>query len=117
MAKSPTELIAEFGPVVGTLGQRVDTVEKSVEGLIERQGAASDLLKAAQQDIAVIREQLTHLRVDIGPDLKVDIGILKRDVEELKKTKEQWAQRLWNLLGPLVGAAAGALLTYYLRKT
>ncbi len=116
MAKSPTEMMAEFGPAIATIGQRVDSVEKSIDALVARQGTAGDHLAEAKRDIAVIREQFGQLKAEIGPNLKVDIGILQRDVEELKKTKEQWVQRIWNLLGPIVGAAGGALLTYYLRK-
>jgi hypothetical protein len=116
LAKTPTEMIAEFGPAIATVGQRVDSVEKSIDALAGRQASAGELLAEAKREMAVIREQLTQLKADLGPDLKVNIGILQRDVAELRKTKEQWTQRAWNLLGPLVGAAAGATLTYLLRK-
>lgn len=49
-------------------------------------------------------------------DLKTEVTIVKRDIEKLEKTKEEWGRRFWAILGPVLGAVAGWALGYFSRR-
>src|SRR6266851_7151989 len=120
MAKSPTELLAEFAPAVATLGTRLDTVERSIDGLTRRQADGGATHQSLHGEVIALREQIEMLnrwKIEIGSlvDIRTDMAVMKRDVGELRTAKDQWTQRLWNLVGPLIGAGCGALLTWALR--
>jgi hypothetical protein len=51
----------------------------------------------------------------MSPGLLTRVTLLEQRVEDLRHGKEEWARRLWVIVGALLSAAAGALLGYYLR--
>ena len=121
MAKTSIEILAEFGPAMGTFTARLDSLEKTIDELSRRQTEGGTTHQSLHREVVALREQIEVLnrwKIEIGSlvEIKTDMAVMKRDMDELREAKDRWIQRLWNLLGPLVGAAAGALLTYALRK-
>lgn len=121
MAKSPTELLAEFAPALATLSTRLDSVERSIHDLSRGQTDGNATHESLHREVVALREQIEGLnrwKAEIGSlvEIKTDMAVVKRDVDELRKIKDQWTQRLWNLTGPLIGAVFGGLMTWLLRK-
>ncbi len=92
MAKSPTELLAEFAPAVATLGTRLDTVERSIDGLTRRQADGGATHQSLHGEVIALREQIEMLnrwKIEIGSlvDIRTDMAVMKRDVGELRTAK------------------------------
>jgi chromosome segregation ATPase len=51
---------------------------------------------------------------DLRREYERELAILRREVDELKRDRERWGQRLWMVLAPLIAGAAGVLLAYQL---
>jgi hypothetical protein len=72
-----------------------------------------------QQNMATLTERLDNLvrfleSQDV-PGLLTRVALLEQRVEDLRHGKEEWARRLWVIVGALLSAAVGALFGYYLR--
>lgn len=80
-------------------GEKIDELEKLVATLTER--------------LNELKEEVRDLDL---PRLSQRVAVLENQVEELKKSKEEWGRRAWAIVGPIVGAIGGALATYLIRK-
>jgi ABC-type transporter Mla subunit MlaD len=121
MAKSPTELLAEFAPGLASLNQRLDSFEKTQDALSSRSQANADLVTEIKSAVAVLKQQLetvnqTAAQIGSLHDANVMIAVLRRDVDELRKTKDATLQRIYMIAAPIVGAVVGYLLNYYYGK-
>jgi hypothetical protein len=103
------EKVDELQRNMATMTERVDTVLKVVDAL---QDTATELLR----DLANVRRE--HEK---------EIALLKRDVEELKKWKEdqkkerdEWNRRLWafgpNVLGAFISGINAAIVAYFISR-
>lgn len=71
-----------------------------------------EIIRGLTRDVAVLQERLETVRVQIDDlaDLNIRLALLEQQMHGWGR----WLQRAWMILGPLVGGATGALLTYYL---
>jgi len=123
--KTQGDKIDEALVLVNTLTVRLDSMERELKGVTTAHTETTKTVGEVNLAVAVTRQQIDELnrwKADLGPiaELKSEIALLRRDVEELKKTRDEWGRRLWAMAGPIIGAlvgvAGGALITYYLRK-
>ena len=77
-----------------------------------------DKIDDLTKDVATLSERVHIIRaqVEVVSELSVKVALLEHQVPEIKKSQDKWGQRLWMILAPLVGAAMGSLLTYYLKR-
>lgn len=90
-----------------TDGEKVDELERLVAALTERANnpaAEIDAIHAADTDHA-------RSHADLRRESEREIALLRREVEDLKKDRERWGQRLWMVLAPFAAGAAGILLS------
>jgi hypothetical protein len=121
MAKSAAEIASELAGTIATLGQRLDAIESTIGELGQRHGTTAVEVTEATKQCAVIKEKIEAInkwKDEIGSlnDMKVQLAVVRRDVDELRKSKDAVVQRIWNIIGPLAGAAGGFALTYYFGK-
>ncbi len=97
--------VEELQKDVATLWERLDTAVKTLGGVIDTQRRLADMLR----------------------DVEKESALLKREVEELRKWKddqkkrdEEFSRRLWafgpNLLGEIVGGLIAAAVTYFIAR-
>jgi hypothetical protein len=77
-----------------------------------------EIIRDLTRELAVLKERMerTHRVADDLQNLTVRVALLEQQFADLCKGWEIWAQRLWLILAPFVGAAVGALLTYWLNR-
>jgi hypothetical protein len=107
--------------MISTLEKRIDSVDTSVDGLVSKDMDALSNISDLGKDLAVLREQyeaLNRWKLEIGSlvDVKTDLAVIKSDIVDLKKLKDQWGQRAWTFVSSLISLAAGALITYLVGK-
>ena len=124
-----------------TLEDKVDDLTKLVSGHVEQfralDGQLSGIvaekaelakeLAAFGRSLVIIEQQTKDLRgwkegFGTIDQLKIDIALLRKEIEELKKweedvkkQKDEWGRRLWALAGPLLGAVVGWALAHFSR--
>jgi chromosome segregation ATPase len=109
-----TKLAATLTEQVGNLQKEIKSI--SIDGAALGRGMADlrtnvALLERQSAEWKFIKDQLEILAA-----LKITIALIEQNVEELKKTKEEWSRRVWALAGPILGAVVGVLLGYFLRR-
>jgi hypothetical protein len=77
-----------------------------------------EIIRGLTRDVEVLKTRLDGMRGEIGglPDLTIKVALLQQRVEGIHEGWKIWMARLWMIVGPLLGATVGALLTYYLNK-
>ena len=80
----------------------------AVAGLTVRLDHFAVALGKIEEAIAKLNEQVAAL------DKRLTLQ--EHQLAELKETIKERGRRVWMVVGPLVGAAIGSLLTYALRK-
>ncbi len=75
-----------------------------------------EIIRELSREVAILKEQMQTVRGQTAalPDLTIRLALLEQQVQTARQGWERWAQRVWMILAPIVGGAAGALLTYYL---
>jgi hypothetical protein len=65
-----------------------------------------------------LKTLLAAMRGEVGAltGLPLQVALLQQRVDDMREGWKTWAQRLWMILGPLLGAVVGASLTYYFNK-
>jgi chromosome segregation ATPase len=114
------EKLDELGQFVATLTARLDSVQGEATDLTEKHDATRRELAALQTAVARVEQRLTEvdaIKAELAAlgEQKVEIALLKRDVEELKKARDESGRRLWMLAAPIAGALVGVLVGYLLR--
>jgi uncharacterized coiled-coil protein SlyX len=73
-----------------------------------------------EQSVAVQAERLDALTQEVRriniPALLQRLAVLESQVKDLREGNQEWARRAWAIVGPIVGAIAGALLAYVFRR-
>lgn len=100
---------------------RLDSVNRDLESITAAHAQTLKTVGDMNTAVAVSRQQIDELnrwKADLGPiaDLKSEMALFRRDIEELRKSRDEWVRRIWAMTGPLLGAVVGAILGYYLRK-
>jgi predicted RNase H-like nuclease (RuvC/YqgF family) len=105
------------------LGDKVDELQRSVATLAERLDNARTWLNALDDEHKETARQLA----DLKREHERKIALLEREVEELRKWKDdkkkqddEWARRLWafgpNLLAAVIGGLIAAAIAYFIKR-
>lgn len=74
----------------------------------------------AEQLIAVFEARLDGVKEQVAqqdfPALSQRVAVLESQVKDLREGKQEWARRAWAIVGPIFGAAVGAVLAYVFRR-
>jgi hypothetical protein len=73
-----------------------------------------------EQEVAVLEERLDAFKQQVErygvTTLAERFAVLESQVKDLREGNLEWARRAWAIVGPIVGAIAGALLAYVFRR-
>lgn len=110
--KTPTEKVHNLSNLVATVREQISNLKIAVTDLDGEHSQTSQALGELKITVVRLEEQLSELqrwKKELG-DLRTDMAILKRNVEKLEQSKEEWSRRIWATAGPIIGAAVGWLL-------
>jgi hypothetical protein len=101
--------------------EQLQNLRESLKDAGANHTKTANALNDLKNVVVRLEQQLVELnkwKEELGflTDLRTDVAILRRDVDKLEKTKEEWSRRLWAMAGPIVGAVVGVLLGYFLRR-
>ena len=89
-----SEKIDELARLVTELAGRVATIEKDAEWSSEW----VEKLRAASEE------------------MRIRLATLEREIEELKKSREEWGRRGWAIVMALITAFIGGVIGYLLKR-
>jgi len=73
-----------------------------------------------EQLVAALTERVESLRRQIDdqdvPALAQRLAVVESQVKDLREGRQEWARRAWAIVGPILGAVAGAVLAYVFRR-
>lgn len=103
---------------------RLDTTTKNLDNTKEALAAVSAEHKKLQlehnehrreteKEIAVLKREVEELKKSKA---ETEIAVLKAEVAELKKSKDLWGNRAFTLLMCLVSGVLGGIITYLVKK-
>ena len=73
-----------------------------------------------EQVVAVLDSRLDAVKQEVGQhellELTQRVAVLESQLKDLREGKQEWARQAWAIVGPLLGAVAGATLTYIFRR-
>ncbi len=75
----------------------------------------TEIIREITRDVELLKDRVDTLRRDVG-GIPIQVALLQPRVDDLREGWKIWAARVWMILGPLLGAAVGALLNSYLNK-
>jgi hypothetical protein len=108
-----------------TLSGRINANGEALSSLAKTQRDNDSYIHESRLNIVTLSGRLESMgtwraELDALANLKTDVAVLKRDCEELRKSKDEWGRRIWSLVVPLVtlvlGSVFGSLGTYLLQK-
>src|SRR5258708_2583198 len=88
-------------------GKKIDELEKLTAKMTER---LDNAVKEIEAVFDAHQETVREL-AEVRREHEKDIVILKKEIEDLKKSQERWGQRVWMVLAPLMGAIPSTDLT------
>ena len=113
------------GERIRILEANVSEIDKQIEFQDKRMASLETRLDSLQSIVQAIRSEVDRLILTVQmvvEEVKLirqhdtALALLRRDVDELRQTRDEWSRRIWALAGPLLGAVVGAILGYSLRR-
>jgi hypothetical protein len=126
-SKTNEDKIDDLTRLVSGLVEQFRALDGELSGVVAEKGELAKEVGSFGKSLAVFEQQVKDIRVwkdGFGTidQLKIDIALLRKETEELKKwqeevkkQKDEWGRRLWALTGPLLGAVVGWALAYFSR--
>jgi hypothetical protein len=102
-----------------TQGEKIDELSRIVHNLVARIDAIhAELKRETDRHVADLQRHTDRheAMVRVVEETRVAAAVVRRDVDDLRKTHDEWGRRLWALLSPLLGVAVGSVVTYLLRR-
>lgn len=104
-----------------THGERIAGLEKRV-GELEKFAArfepvATLRLDSVGKQVDVVAEGHAETKKvidELRREYEKELALLKRELEELKKSRDQTLQRIWMVVAPFLAGVLSAVLTYQL---
>jgi uncharacterized small protein (DUF1192 family) len=90
-----------------TDGEKVDELVATVTTLIERVGHLREELHRLEAIVLPFRQDLEAA--------KSQLLIHSREIDESKKSRDEWGRRWWSLFVPVVTAIVGGVIGYFLK--
>jgi hypothetical protein len=108
---------AELTRLVDALTERLNSTNKALDEVRAEhkklQQEHNDHRREAEKEIAVLKREVEELKKS---QAEKEIAVLKREVEELKKSKDLWGNRVFTLVMCLVSALIGGVVTNFIKK-
>lgn len=93
---------------MATNSEKIDELYRLLDQLVGR-------VNTIERDLEHISERVEKLRT-ADEDLRLRVHTLEREAGDIKKSREEWGRRAWALVGPLVGAVIGGIVTYLVKR-
>jgi predicted nucleic acid-binding Zn-ribbon protein len=93
---------------MATHGEKIDELTRLGTQLTERVDNVRTELERLTDRLTTLTEQFT--------ELDKQVALHEHQLVELRQSWQQTVQRVWAILGPIVGATVAALLGYLFRK-
>lgn len=126
-SKTLEDKVDDLTKLVAGHVEQFRALDGQLSGIVAEKGELAKELAAFSKSLVVIEQQTKDLRgwkegFGTIDQLKVDLALLRKEIEDLKKWQEEvkkqkgeWGRRLWALAGPLLGATVGWALAYFSR--
>ena len=73
-----------------------------------------------EQRMAALEERLEGLRQVVDrfdvQTFVLRLAVLESQMRDLRESRQEWARRAWAIIGPILGAVVGAVLTYICKR-
>lgn len=112
--KTNTDKIDDLVRTVEALSTRLDELEKEANRTREQKEAIRSQLSDHAIKLSSMEKQVPGPRE--LPDIREQLAVVKSQVEDLRKDREEWGRRLWLLLPPIAAAIAGVVAGYFLKR-
>src|SRR5271166_4041955 len=96
-----TKITAAQAQEIRQVREKIDELVRAREETVKAIGELKNVTVRLDQQIV----ELYRWKEELGSltDLKTELAILRRDVDKLEHTKEEWSRRLWAVAGPVLG--------------
>ncbi len=113
--------VEDLVKLAATLTEQVGNLQKELKSISIDGSALGRGMADLRTNVALLERQSSEWKyikdqLEVLATLKITIALIEQNVDELRKTKEEWSRRAWALAGPILGAVVGVLLGYFLRR-
>src|SRR4051794_26324655 len=111
-SRTLSDKVDEPGRLLTAVSTKRKSLEADVASLDSEHGGTASGLAEIKTVFARIENQIAELHRfrDELSGLKAEVSVQRRDLDELRKTREEWSRRLWALAGPVIGALVGVVV-------
>lgn len=119
---TPTERVNALSDALIRHEGRIGALEKMLGDVLDQLRDLNRRNEDLTRTSEVLKHQVAELvaRRDEAARATEEIrrtnALLEREVADFKSRRDEWGRRLWSLFVPLVSAAFGAAVMYYLRR-
>lgn len=103
-----TERIDELTQVTGILSTEQKLLAQSLQQAVEAN-------RTLREEMTKLRDEVQKLRDEVQK-LQTANGVLRVEVDDLKKSRDTWGQRVWQIVAGVLLAIAGGVVGYYLKR-
>jgi hypothetical protein len=74
-----------------------------------------EIIRGLTADVTLLKERQESIREELAilTNLQVRVALLEQRVADMREGSQQWVQRAWMILAPLISAIIGAAVVYY----
>ncbi len=100
---------------MATNTERIDDLSATTNHLTTKIELIARESELSKTQLATLANSLDELKAANAIAI-TKFALLERELEEQKKTREEWGRRRWALLVPIITAVLGAVLGYLLKR-
>lgn len=91
-----------------TLSEKVDDLRETLTSLSRQADQFDAELTRLVERVVLLERHVDQLRLE-------SVGV-RQELNEVRKSGDEWGRRLWGVAQVLIGAAVGGLITYLVKR-